>query len=159
MKTKFILLLIAMNSIGNIYIHAQQKKTTAPSAAPKANETNAAVTAINASKPKITFVGSPEKKDASGAVIKNAKVPKQPFKIYTNPPKELLTIEYASADFKNSDISITDSKGRPIKQVTLEGCLTKINLNTRKWENGYYFIVVTQHTTRETVMQKIVLNR
>ena len=141
----------------SMQLKAQQKASTKPTTKEVQNNSNVAL--ADASKPKIALSGSPEKKDASGALIKNAKVPKQPFKIYTNPAKELLTIEYSSPEFKNSDISVTDSKGRPIKQVALEGCLTKLNLNTRKWENGYYFIVLTQHTTKETLMQKIVLNR
>ena len=141
----------------SMQLQAQQKATTKPATKKVQNNSNVALPV--ASKPNITLAGSPEKKDASGAVIKNAKVPKQPFKIYTNPAKELLTIEYSSPEFKNSDISVTDSKGRPIKQVALEGCVTKLNLNTRKWDNGYYFIVLTQHTSKETLMQKIVLNR
>lgn len=107
----------------------------------------------------ITTVGDAVVRNAAGTMIRGTNIPKQPFKIYTNPNKELLIIEYASADFKDGDIKVSDIKGKLIKQVNLEGNLTKINLNTSTWKNGAYTIVLSQYTTHQTVMQTIYLSR
>lgn len=107
----------------------------------------------------ITTVGDAVVRNSAGTMIRGTNIPKQPFKIYTNPNKELLIIEYASADFKDGDIKVSDIKGKLIKQVNLEGNLTKINLNTSTWKNGAYTIVLSQYTTHQTVMQTIYLSR
>ena len=98
-------------------------------------------------------------RNAAGTMIRGSAIPKQPFKIYTNQASELLIIEYASADFKDGDIKVSDIKGKLIKQVTLEGNLTKLNLNTKNWKNGAYTIVLSQYSTHQTVMQTIYLSR
>jgi hypothetical protein len=107
----------------------------------------------------ITTVGDAVVRNAAGTMVRGSNLPKQPFKIYTNPDRELLIVEYASADFKDGDIKVSDIKGKLIKQVSLEGNLTKINLNTKTWKNGAYTIVLTQYSTHQTVMQTIYLSR
>ena len=107
----------------------------------------------------ITTGGDAVVRNAAGAMIRGTNIPKQPFKIYTNPAKELLIVEYASPDFKDGDIKVSDIKGKLIKQVNLEGNLTKINLNTSNWKNGAYTIVLSQYSTHQTVMQTIYLSR
>ena len=140
---------------------AQQKtgtstkpKTQTNTASAKSGTTTAAKPKVQ---PKVDIVGEAVSKDAKGTVVEL--VNKEPFKFYTNPDKELLTIEFTDPAFKNSDIAISDNNGNSIKQVQLEGNQTKINVNTQRWENGIYVIVLTQHTTQQTIMQKIVLNR
>ncbi len=107
----------------------------------------------------ITTVGDAVVRNAAGTMIRGSSIPKQPFKIYTNPAKELLIVEYASADFKDGDIKVSDIKGKLIKQVNIEGNLTKLNLNTSNWKNGAYTIVLSQYSTHQTVMQTIYLSR
>jgi Secretion system C-terminal sorting domain len=106
---------------------------------------------------KVDIVGAAVSKDAKGSVVPLAN--KEPFKFYTNPDKELLTIEFNDPAFKNSEIAISTNDGKPIKQVQLEGNQTKVNVNTQRWDNGIYVVILTQHTTQQTIMQKIVLNR
>jgi hypothetical protein len=130
---------------------AQQKAGTPNSKA------QTSVAAKPKSSPKVDIVGAAVSKDARGAVMPLAD--KEPFKFYTNPDKELLTIEFSNPAFKNSEIVISDNNGKSVKQVQLEGNQTKINVNTQRWDNGIYVIVLTQHTTQQTIMQKIVLNR
>jgi Secretion system C-terminal sorting domain len=115
--------------------------------------------AKKAAPPNVTTVGDAVVRNAAGTMIRGSSVPKQPFKIYTNPAREQLLIEYASADFKDGDIKVSDVKGKLIKQVLLEGNLTKLNLNTSTWKNGAYTIVLTQYNTHQTVMQTIYLSR
>ncbi len=137
-----------------------QQKTNTPTT--KAKTTTAAkpkttTAAKTKTQPKVDVIGAAVSKDAKGSVVPLAN--KEPFKFYTNPDKELLTIEFTDPAFKNSEIAISDNNGTPIKQVQLEGNQTKVNVNTQRWENGIYVIVLTQHTTQQTIMQKIVLNR
>ena len=107
----------------------------------------------------ITTVGDAVVRNAAGTMIRGSSIPKQPFKIYTNPASELLIIEYANADVKEGDIKVSDIKGKLIKQVSVEGNLTKLNLNTSAWVNGAYTIVLNQYSTHQTVMQTIYLSR
>lgn len=121
-----------------------------------------ASTAPAAKKPgssSITTVGDAVVRNAAGTMIRGSAIPKQPFKIYTNQASELLIIEYASAEFKDGDIKVSDIKGKLIKQVSLEGNVTKLNLNTKSWKNGAYTIVLSQYSTHQTVMQTIYLSR
>ncbi|MBL0048814.1 MAG: hypothetical protein IPP32_12045 [Bacteroidetes bacterium] len=128
---------------------AQQKETASNgSAAPKKTGTSS-----------ITTVGDAVVRNSAGTMIRGTSIPKQPFKIYTNQANELLIVEYASADFKDGDIKVSDIKGKLIKQVNLEGNLTKISLNTSSWKNGAYTIVLSQYSTHQTVMQTIYLSR
>ena len=137
-----------------------QQKTVNPASKPKTN-TTAKPKAAPLTKPKtqtkIDIIGAAVSKDAKGSLVSLTN--KEPFKFYTNPDKELLTIEFTDPAFKNSEITISDNNGKTVKQVQLEGNQTKINVNTQRWENGIYVIVLTQHTTQQTIMQKIVLNR
>ncbi|HRH64471.1 MAG TPA: T9SS type A sorting domain-containing protein [Bacteroidia bacterium] len=107
----------------------------------------------------ITTVGDAVVRNAAGTMVRGSSIPKQPFKIYTNPAQELLIVEYASPDFKDGDIKVSDIKGKLIKQVNLEGNVTKLNLNTASWKNGAYTIVLSQYSTHQTVMQTIYLSR
>ena len=132
---------------------AQQKTTTA-TAKPKSAT---AVKAKPKAPSKVDVIGAPVSKNAKGGVMPLAN--KEPFKFYTDPDRELLSIEFTDPAFKNSEIAISDNSGKQVKQVQLEGNQTKINVNTQRWENGIYVIVLTQHTTQQTIMQKIVLNR
>ena len=163
MKFKFVALAIFL--FAGQLAWAQQKST--PGAKPKSTSTQS--TAVKP-KPapvkttpkaktatKVDIVGAAVSKDSKGAVVPLAN--KEPFKFYTDPDKELLTIEFTDPAFKNSEIAISDNDGKPVKQVQLEGNQTKINVNTQRWDNGIYVIVLTQHTTQQTIMQKIVLNR
>ncbi len=127
-----------------------QHKETSPngSAAPKKTGTSS-----------ITTVGDAVVRNSAGTMIRGTAIPKQPFKIYTNQANELLIVEYANADFKDGDIKVSDIKGKLIKQVNLEGNLTKISLNTSNWKNGAYTIVLSQYSTHQTVMQTIYLSR
>jgi hypothetical protein len=147
------LTLLALAHVGSF----AQQKSTKPATKPKTTtSTKTAPTSVKA-KPKVDVIGAAISKDAKGTVVPLAN--KEPFKFYTNPDKELLTIEFTDPAFKNSEIAISDNSGNPIKQVQLEGNQTKVNVNTQRWENGIYVIVLTQHTTQQTIMQKIVLNR
>lgn len=158
--------LLSLFAIAYFAGYAQQKTSTASKPKAKTQTTTSNSTA-KSTKPatsvkpkaqsKVDVVGSAVSKDAKGTVVELAN--KEPFKFYTNPDKELLTIEFTDPAFKNSDISISDNSGNAVKQVQLEGNQTKINVNTQRWENGIYVIVLTQHTTQQTIMQKIVLNR
>lgn len=153
---KKIISSLSIISLAYMPVQAQQKTT--PSAKPKSNTTAKPKTAATPkTQSKVDIVGAAVSKDAKGSVVPLAN--KEPFKFYTNPDKELLTIEFTDPAFKNSDIAISDNDGKPIKQVQLEGNQTKINVNTQRWDNGIYVIVLTQHTTQQTIMQKIVLNR
>ncbi len=153
---KKIISSLSIISLAYLPVQAQQKAT--PSAKPKSSTAAKPKTATPAkAQPKVDIVGAAVSKDAKGSVVPLAN--KEPFKFYTNPDKELLTIEFTDPAFKNSDIAISDNDGKPIKQVQLEGNQTKINVNTQRWDNGIYVIVLTQHTTQQTIMQKIVLNR
>ena len=107
----------------------------------------------------ITTVGDAVVRNAAGTMIRGTSIPKQPFKIYTNPTKELLIIEYATPEFKDGEIKVSDIKGKLIKQVNIEGNLTKLSLNTSAWKNGAYTIVLYQYASHQTVMQTIYLNR
>lgn len=156
---KRIISSLSIIAMAHTYSFALQTKTPA-STKPKTTTTKPKA-ATAASKPKtvrkVDVVGDPVSKNSSGTVV--PLVNKEPFKFYTNPDKELLTIEFTDPAFKNSDIAISNNDGKAIRTVQLEGNQTKINVNTQKWDNGIYVIVLTQHTTQQTIMQKIVLNR
>ncbi len=152
---KFSLLFIALLILSSQSAKAQQKTTTASKSKPATTQGTAAKKAKPT--PKVDIIGSAVSKDAKGTVLPLAN--KEPFKFYTNPDKELLTVEFTDPAFKNSEIIISDNNGKSVKQVQLEGNQTKINVNTQRWDNGIYVIVLTQHTTQQTIMQKIVLNR
>ena len=157
---KRIISSLSIIAMAHTYSFAFQTKTS-PAAKPKSTTTSKSKTATTASKPKpvrkVDVIGDPVSKNSAGTVVPLAN--KEPFKFYTNPDKELLTIEFTDPAFKNSDIAISSNDGKPIRTVQLEGNQTKINVNTQQWDNGIYVIVLTQHTTQQTIMQKIVLNR
>lgn len=125
----------------------------------KGTKANTATSEKKTGTSSITTVGDAVVRNAAGTMIRGSAIPKQPFKIYTNQANELLIIEYASAEFKDGDIKVSDIKGKLIKQVNLEGNLTKLNLSTKNWKNGAYTIVLSQYSTHQTVMQTIYLSR
>lgn len=144
---RVIVLLIGIFIASNTTVSAQQTSGTKSNTDKKGTATN------------ITTVGDAVVRNAAGTMIRGTSIPKQPFKIYTNPARELLLIEYASADFKDGDIKVSNIKGKLIKQVFIEGNLTKLSLNTSTWQNGAYTIVLTHYQTHQTVMQTIYLSR
>ncbi len=148
MRTLHLIFLIVLNL--PLLLHAQKKEgnSVAPASGTKKSGGSS-----------ITTVGDAVVRNAAGTMVRGSSIPKQPFKIYTNPAEELLIIEYASPDFKDGDIKVSDIKGKLIKQVNLEGNLTKLNLNTASWKNGAYTIVLSQYSTQQTVMQTIYLSR
>lgn len=148
MRTLHLIFLIVLNL--PLLLHAQKKEgnSVAPASGTKKNGGSS-----------ITTVGDAVVRNAAGTMVRGSSIPKQPFKIYTNPAEELLIIEYASPDFKDGNIKVSDIKGKLIKQVNLEGNLTKLNLNTASWKNGAYTIVLSQYSTQQTVMQTIYLSR
>ncbi|MBK9478013.1 MAG: T9SS type A sorting domain-containing protein [Bacteroidetes bacterium] len=148
MRTLHLTLLIVLNLP---LLLLAQKKEGNPAASTSGTKKNGGSS--------ITTVGDAVVRNAAGTMVRGSSIPKQPFKIYTNPAQELLIVEYASADFKDGDIKVSDIKGKLIKQVNLEGNLTKLNLNTANWKNGAYTIVLSQYSTHQTVMQTIYLSR
>ena len=108
---------------------------------------------------KITSVGDAVVRNSAGTMIRGSSIPKQPFKIYTNPDRELLIVQYENANKKAGMIKVSDIKGNLIREIAVTGVVTKLSLNTQSWKNGAYTIVLSEKETRQTIMQTILLNR
>ena len=148
MRTVVIFPVLLIFLCGSLFAQQKDAATQSPATTPRKGGSS-----------NITTVGDAVVRNAAGTMIRGTSIPKQPFKIYTNPASELLVIEYSSPDFKDGEIKVSDIKGKLIKQVNIEGNLTKLNLNTTTWKNGAYTIVLNQYSTHQTVMQTIYLSR
>ena len=96
-------------------------------------------------------------KTAAPTTIKVIYESSKGFRIYPNPAGDKLNIEFNGSNYNNSDININDSNLKLINSFHLEGNESVFSTSTRDWPNGIYFVVVTQRTTQQTIMQKVII--
>ena len=83
---------------------------------------------------------------------------KKEFKIYPNPAGDKLTIELMPAKNTLSDVDINDSSLKLFESYRIDDNQTHLTVNTEDWPNGIYFVIITQHGTQQTIMQKVIIN-
>lgn len=125
-----------------------------------ANITNADVALANG---KIFVVwqdnGSGTVKFRSGTFTSTTGIPEAQqnlFSIFPNPSSGLLTIHLASKS-AGSQISITDVSGKNIFLKNISSGQSNLEVSTKAWGDGMYFITVRSEKTSST--QKLVINQ
>ena len=80
------------------------------------------------------------------------------YRIYPNPAGDKLNIEMLPTKNYKSDVDINDSSLRLFESYKVDEHQTKLTVNTEDWPNGIYFVIITQHSTQQTIMQKVIIS-
>jgi hypothetical protein len=79
------------------------------------------------------------------------------LKVYPNPSKDYVIIEFLTTDLENAMIEITDSNGRSLNNIQLQSNRDQLVVDTHNWKPGIYFIVLkTGSKTIESTKLSII---
>jgi aminopeptidase N len=80
------------------------------------------------------------------------------FRIFPNPAGSKVNIELKNNVNNDSDIDIYDANLQLFENYRVGSRQSNLTVSSEDWPNGIYFIIITQHFTQQTIMQKVIIN-